>query len=181
MKWNLIIPYLWSHCQKKSCEFFEFLTRMLRLQMIENSPEPRRIRKAKRATRTYSSESNSDISPMLFLHNSLRNWDVASWHLMFQVDSLLHLKKLILSVEKLNVASWHLMFQFVYNLGVSAMCWKTMRWQYGFRFLYLKGKICIWQWQSNHIYTKLEFLYVKKQMIRKLFTTIAEYFPQLLH
>lgn len=102
MKWNLIIPYLWSHCQKTSCEFFEFLTRMLRLQMIENSPEPRRIRKAKKATRTYSSESNSDISPMLFLHNSLRNWDVASWHLMFQVDSLLHLKKLILSVEKLK-------------------------------------------------------------------------------
>ena len=154
---------------------------MLRLQMIGNSPEPRRIRKAKKATRTYSSESNSDISPLLFLiiHWETEMLPADTW--CFRSIAFCILKSSFFTLRNWNVANWHLMFQFVYNLGVSAVCWKTMRWQYGFRFLYLKGKIYIWQWQSNHIYTKLEFLYIKKQMIRKLCTTIAEFFPQLLH
>ena len=69
MEFNYLIC-MGSLPKKTIGEFEQILTRMLRLQMTENSPEPRGIRKAKKATWKYSSESNSNISPLLLFHNS---------------------------------------------------------------------------------------------------------------
>ena len=106
--------------------------------MTENSPEPRGIRKAKKATWKCSPESNSDISPLLLLHNSLRNWNVAdTW--FFSSITFCILKSSFSPLELICQNTIKLIM--VYIPGVSAVCRKTTRWQYGFRFLYFKGMI----------------------------------------
>ena len=102
----------------------QILTRMLRLQMTENSPEPRGIRKAKKATRKYSSESNSNISPLLLFHNSI------AFCILKRSPS--PLKRICQVTIKLII---------IYIPGVSAANRKITRWQNGFRLHYFKGMI----------------------------------------
>ena len=105
-------------------EFVQILTRMLRLQMTENSPEPRGIRKAKKATRKYSLESNSNISPLLLFHNS-----IAFCILKRSPSPLKRICQVTIKLIIINIP------------GVSAANRKITRWQNGFRLHYFKGMI----------------------------------------
>ena len=123
MEFNYLIC-MGSLPKKTIGEFEQILTRMLRLQMTENSPEPRGIRKAKKATWKYSSESNSNISPLLLFHNS------RAFCILKRSSS--PLKRISQTTIKLII---------IYIPGVSAVSRKITRWQNGFRLLYFKGMI----------------------------------------
>ena len=168
MKWNLIISYLWSPCRKTICDFVGILTHMPRLQMIENSPDPRGIRKAKKATRKYSPESNSDISPLLLLPNSLRHWNVTdTW--CFSSITFCILKSSFSPLKRICQNTVKLIM--VYIPGVSAASRKITRWQYGFRFLYFKGMIYR-QKTTEAIMKSLKNFRIKKNDLKTFYNNL---------
>ena len=145
----------------------QILTRMLRLQMTENSPEPRGIRKAKKATRKYSSESNSNISPLLLFHNSI------AFCILKRSPS--PLKRICQVTIKLII---------IYIPGVSAANRKITHWQNGFRLLYFKGMIYRQKTTEAIMKSKKNF-WIKKKKKKKWLENFLQqslvFFPQLLH
>ena len=144
----------------------QILTRMLRLQMTENSPEPRGIRKAKKATRKYSSESNSNISPLLLFHNSI------AFCILKRSPS--PLKRICQVTIKLII---------IYIPGVSAANRKITHWQNGFRLLYFKGMIYRQKTTEAIMKSKNNFwiLQKKTKWLENLVQQSLVFFPQLLH
>ena len=141
---------------------------MLRLQMTENSPEPRGIRKAKKATRKYSSESNSNISPLLLFHNSI------AFCILKRSPS--PLKRICQVTIKLII---------IYIPGVSAANRKITHWQNGFRLLYFKGMIYRQKTTEAIMKSKKNFWIKKKKKKKKWLENFLQqslvFFPQLLH
>ena len=142
----------------------QILTRMLRLQMTENSPEPRGIRKAKKATRKYSSESNSNISPLLLFHNSI------AFCILKRSPS--PLKRICQVTIKLII---------IYIPGVSAANRKITHWQNGFRLLYFKGMIYRQKTTEAIMKSKKNFWIYKKKWLENFLQQSLVFFPQLLH
>ena len=143
----------------------QILTRMLRLQMTENSPEPRGIRKAKKATRKYSSESNSNISPLLLFHNSI------AFCILKRSPS--PLKRICQVTIKLII---------IYIPGVSAANRKITHWQNGFRLLYFKGMIYRQKTTEQSWNLKIISEYKKKKKwLENFLQQSLVFFPQLLH
>ena len=130
----------------------QILTRMLRLQMTENSPEPRGIRKAKKATRKYSLESNSNISPLLLFHNS-----IAFCILKRSPSPLKRICQVTIKLIIINIP------------GVSAANRKITHWQNGFRLLYFKGMIYRQKTTEQSWNLKIISEYKKKQNDLKTF------------
>ena len=138
----------------------QILTRKLRLQMTENSPEPRGIRKAKKATRKYSSESNSNISPLLLFHNS-----IAFCILKRSPSPLKRICQVTIKLIIINIP------------GISAANRKITRWQNGFRLHYFKGWSTGKRQRKQSWNLKIISEYKKKIITWKLSTTISGVFP----